>query len=397
MDSIIRSISSTLSNINDDIPKMIYMGVGTFAGSAIDINGKRFLEAENYHQFPPTIQDIFMKYRNMHLFIILIDPAQEDPIYLATDREKVTNMFESNEWVNITDNDTEVYINNRITVYPFRKNVYTEAVPRFKDDGVLNITPDLFSIHKMCIENDITFVYHDFTGHDTAEPIEQFFKFQIEDHLDHIYYGFGNGSINGCYFNLNDLKSHLAPMIENKRRQIKGEQVNRKIIKLFNTRYILSMYDNVCIEMSLDKHIHMNIERFGEHNIPNIYGQIEQILENFKSNFINYSINILRMIKNFTENKFDNVEFIETQFRDNYSFIQLPEHIKKELIGLAEKKDSKIFYHCIEIFAKMYDKEIKLALMHSKFADSRPVDILQMITTDENKYLWTDAFNRIFR
>ena len=86
MESIIHSISSTLTGMGTD-PKMIYMGIGTFAGMLTDVNGVAVLEPKNYHQFPPTIQDIFMKYRDMHLFIILIDPSQEKPIYMSTDQE----------------------------------------------------------------------------------------------------------------------------------------------------------------------------------------------------------------------------------------------------------------------------------------------------------------------
>lgn len=386
MDSIIKSISSTLSGLGDS-PTMIYMGIGTFAGLTTNINGTIVLEPKNYHQFPPTIQDTFMKYRDMHLFIILIDPCQENPIHMSTDREMTKNIFNGNEWINITENNTETYINDRITVFPFRKNVYTEAVPRGGGDTVINITQDLLSIHQMCIENDITFVYHDFSGQTTAQPIEKFFNFQIGNHLDQFQYGFGNGSINECYFDFADPKSHIATLVEKDR--------HKKIIKIFNTRNILNRYEKVSRKMSLDQYIQMNIDKYGEHNTANIYGQIEQILSDFKYNFKNYSINVLRMIKKFAESQFME-QFVESQFTDNYSFIQLPHEIKSRLMDFAIKKDIRIFDECIQIFAKIYEREILLALMHSKYSDLSPSEIIYMITSGEDKYKWVDVFNQVF-
>ena len=59
MDNIIASIESMIHQPEfQDIPIMIYVGIGTFAGLMTNDDGIMYLEDKNYHQFPPCIQKI---------------------------------------------------------------------------------------------------------------------------------------------------------------------------------------------------------------------------------------------------------------------------------------------------------------------------------------------------
>ncbi len=389
MNHIVDSIKSTILGI--DGPCIIYVGVGTFAGLITNTNNGRILEDQNYHQFPPTLQNLYKEHKDLHLIIILIDPMQENPIYMATDNNLIKKLFNNNPWHCIEHENFEVYINERISVYTFRKTVITKASIYNNSEGLTDITEDLRELNKLCIQNDITFVYHDFTGRDTYKNLDFYFEDLISDYSDQIIYGIGNGFFTGCYFDMCDKKSHLATVIENKK---------RKVIKIFNIKHIVKQYYLKYKNMNnytIDIYFASILERFGFEQSEQIYGQIEKMLEDFKYNFKNYSIYLLRRIKEFNERLLQGVpEKDDDDFCGNYYYFNnIPTHIKIIIEKMYQTKDINIFSKSLEMIANVYEKELKFIILNTQFQHYTPIETLSYITSNSDKYKWFEAFNMI--
>lgn len=385
MNNIVSSIQKTINSPElHNVPIMIYVGVGTFAGLMTEQDGIRFLESKNYHQFPPCVQKIFTDNRDMYLFIILIDPIQEDPIYMSTDIQLNNKLFNS-EWIHINDS-TEVYINNRISVYPFRKSVKTQANIHQFNDSFVDITNDLSKLNRMCIENDITFLYHDFSGQDTPKLIEKYFMNQIKDNLDHIIYGIGGGYINECYYDFTSPESFFATDIEYE---------SRKVVKVFNIIKKIREYNFLKENgqnIKFDNFLGSEIEKYGIENIETIAKQFSSLKEDFKYKFKNYIICILRTIRDAKEHDYN-------ENRDN--ILGLDYYLNKvdtdkKIRSLIESRNPLLFEKIIEVFAEIFKNEIMIITTNTRYEQFDGVELMQLITSNPDKYKWCDSFNKMF-
>lgn len=382
MDLIISSIQNTINSPElRNAPIMIYIGVGTFAGLKTNINGQMVLEDKNYHQFPPCVQKIFSENSKTHLFIILIDPSQEDPIYMSTDRQLNQRLFQS-DWIHINDT-TEVYINNRISVYPFRKAIKTRINDHHFDESIVDITDNLFQLNRISIENDITFLYHDFSGQDTPKLLEKYFDRQIQNNLDHIIYGIGGGYINGCYYDFTSPEAFFATTIEYE---------SRPVIKVFSIIKKLNEFNflkETGHDVRFEDFIGFEIEKYGFENVESIMTQISNLKEDFKFKFKNYIIYILRILKEYNyEEKKDSILDL------NYYLNRID--TDKKIRSLIELRDPNLFEKTIEIFAEMFKNEIKIMTVGTTYENFSCNELILMVTTNEDKYKWFDAFNQIF-
>lgn len=380
MDSIISSINDSINSLNNGEPIMIYVGVGTFAGLLTKHDEYTFLEDKNYHQFPPCVQKIFKDNIDMHLFIILIDPVQEDPIYMSTDINLNHKLFNS-DWIHI-DDSVEVYINNRITVYPFRKRINTQ-INNLNFDDSIDITNELSKLNKICIENDITFLYHDFTGQDTPKLLEKYFNNQIKNNLDHIIYGIGGGYINGCYYDFTSPESFFATTTEYE---------SRKVIKVFNIIQKLNEFillKEIGENIKFCDFIGIMIERYGVEYVESIISQLSNLKKDFIFKFKNYIIYILRILKeyNYDEN--------------NDSIIDLNYYLNKidtgkKIKSLIDLKSPNLFEETINIFAEIFKNEIMIITFDTEFEQYSCFELIKMVTGNPDKYKWFDTFNLIF-
>ena len=116
-----------LNNLKNEIiqlppnqPVFIYVGVGTAAGL---VNAEGILEPPNYHQFPPFLQDLRNRIPNLNLFIVLIDPNQENPPYMVRDFPLVEIRPDEYQNANANANANE----GSLHVQVFRQNVYTDT------------------------------------------------------------------------------------------------------------------------------------------------------------------------------------------------------------------------------------------------------------------------------
>jgi hypothetical protein len=376
MEDIILSIERTIiSNDFNLKPIMIYIGVGTFAGMLTNHNNNMILEDKNYHQFPPTIQKIFNENKDLHLFIILIDPVQEDPLYMVNDSELNKKYF-NNEWIHINSEqlEPEIYINNRISIYPFRKSIQIK-INNHTNSNYIDITNNLSYLNKFCMDNDITLIYHDFTGHDTHILLRNYFNKDIQNNLDHICYGIGE--IDGCYYDLTSDASYFATTVEFS---------SRKIIKIFNLIKILNEYNQNKYKFSLKEYINFQIEKYSNEDIKYIQMQISNFKNNFKTKFKNNIIYLLRIIKDLNQD----TNLLDLQYYLNK--IDLDNKINK----LIHSKDKDIFQKTIEILANNFNNEILICTLDTKFNEFNSIQIIEMITAHSDKYKWHDTFNQIF-
>ena len=275
--SIIDSIELKVQHeLSQNVPICIYVGIGTYAGLTKEVDGVRILEDENYHQFPPVLQKMYSDNKHMHFFCIYIDPALENPVFITQDMILKQKLFDNNQWKK--DQDEFSYQNNRINIYPYRKSIKIKNT-KYNidiDNDFIDITNHMERLHKICIENNLLFVYHDFSGNENTKYIEEYFMDTISNHLDHIIYGFGNGYISGCYYDFRKPESFFAYLCEKHR--------EREIIKIFSIQHIINMYnmlDNQSKhDMSFMQYMNNIISAFPEDMIEIILSQIKSYTDN---------------------------------------------------------------------------------------------------------------------
>jgi hypothetical protein len=284
----------------------VYVGIGPCAGLTKEVDGVRIVEDENYHQFPPVLQKLYMDNKNMHFLCIYIDPALENPVYITRDQIIRQKLFDNNQW--IRDENEFCYENKRISVYPFRKSIKIKNTKYNIEYDYLDITEHIERLNNLAIAHNLLFVYHDFTGNENIKYIEEYFMDNISSHLDHIIYGFGNGIITGCYYDFRKVESFFAYLYEN--------QNGRDIVKVFSIQQIINKYNSMNNDMQLAiPFIHyMNniIALFPEEMLDIIMSQIKIYIDKFTEEFKNYIFNLLRFVYD-----------IQTQIDDNKITIQL--------------------------------------------------------------------------
>ena len=182
LSSIIDSIYANI--IDSNCPTVIYMSVGCFASIATQRtdNPNRF-----YHQFPPALQNMYLSNKHIKFYCILIDSCLENPVYMSQD-EFISNRLDLSEWKK--SEDEFFYQNDRITLYPFRCNIKIKDVSHdrhgYGSEKDIDITSHLESIHDIIINQNVFFLYHDFSGVNDFKQIYLRFQDRIQDHFDHI-------------------------------------------------------------------------------------------------------------------------------------------------------------------------------------------------------------------
>ena len=201
LSTIITNIKERISVIHKDEPIFIYIGIGTSAGLK---NNNGVLEPQNYHQYPPFLQDLKNKIVELNLFIVLIDPMQEQPPYLVADKGL--------EALPIVDRGVGIVyggvgqVGRALTVYSLLQSVYTDPYECYGDS--INITEELRELNKYVMEENITLLYHDFTGR-RNNLLAEYFDPEIKTHLNHVVYGMSARQDHGCYFDLSEPSSYF--------------------------------------------------------------------------------------------------------------------------------------------------------------------------------------------
>jgi hypothetical protein len=357
--SIIKDIQREIQDIPENAPVLIYIGVGTFAGlMTTDNNNQRILEDSNYHQYPAFIRNMKREIANLHLYIILIDPMQENPPYMITDRRLQEDFYQ-------TDNqDKFKSIDNRITTYVFRKNVTTNVYNYRNDEQILNITRDLEYLNRMCIENVYSLLYHDYSGRQVSY-LAEYFDLELNNYLDRIIYGFNSRQDTGCYFDLNN--STIPYRLKNNR--------ERTSIKFYNIFKYLQTKKYYKIDMTVDN--------YGDNFKNNILTQKQFIIDNICTDLNSYGLATMRVIHKKINGDDDLVIY-------DYHFNYIKGREKEQILELLNKHDyNKIYSILLDYFSKYF--QIICCL---KNYDLNGEELLQIITSNPNPYLWVSEMKR---
>ena len=352
--SIIKNIEEDILDIPENAPILIYIGVGTFAGLiTIDNNNLRILEDCNYHQYPSFIRNMKNEIPNLHLYIILIDPIQENPPYMITDKRIQEDFYQ-------TDNEDKFKsIDNRITTYVLRKTVITDVYKyNVHDDQILNITKDLEYLNQICIEKVYSLLYHDYSGRQ-VNYLAEHFDSQLNSYLDRIIYGFNSRQDTGCYFDLNN--STIPYRLKNNRERIS--------IKFYNVFKYLQTKKYYKIDMSVD-----NYERKFKNIILN---QKQLIIDNICTDLNTYGLATMRVIHKKINGDDDLVIH-------DYHFNYIKGKVKEQILELLKHEDYNKIYH---ILTKYFSKYFQI-ICSLKNYDLNGEELLQIITSNPNPYLW---------
>jgi hypothetical protein len=377
METIINTIFEKITTIPSTDPIFIYTAVGAAAGT---LNANKMLELENYQQYPPFLQDLINKVPNMNLFIILIDPAQEEPPYMVNDQELNLHLSKNT----ISDNKIEPVLLNRphlsyynsdenhLHVFTYRQDIFTDPY-RVLINGI-NITSYLRELNVYAIKNHITTLYHDFTGRQNRLLAEYFDK-EIDEALDHIIYGMSVREDYGCYFDLTEpicyFPFQLSMPIINK----------RPIIKLFNIFKYITLN-------TISEKLKYQYNFYPRHMHHMIDLQKTQVIHSIKNEFKNNYFANLRIIKKIMNKEEEPVNINNLHFLE-----KLTKSEQTIVINLyCDEKYSELFEYLIT----HYSKYIELILKFTEI-NMGGREILNLVTNNINIYDWYSYLDRYLK
>jgi hypothetical protein len=387
--SIIDSIYANI--IDSNRPSVIYMSVGCFASIATQKtdNPNRF-----YHQFPPALQNMYLSNEHVKFYCILIDGCLENPVYMSQD-EFISNQLGLSKWKKSDDEFS--YQNDRITLYPFRNNIKIKDVshdrPRYGSEKDLDITQHLESIHDIAINQNVFFLYHDFSGVNDFQKINHRFEDTIQKNLDHIIYGLCNGDIYDCYPEIDKPHALLPFNIDYSN--------ERPLIKCFNIKQVILNYNNTDKSMPFPMFLLNNISnaQYDNNSKLIIRDHIRFFVSRFRENLID---NILYFLRNVHDVYYNGKELYINDAHTNLFGPYI-----KEIYNLYDtfinRGDLLFFEKIKKIVAEKFSIEFELYNSYDDIYNGVSVDkinyiscydIINIITQNPNKYNWsTDCYN----
>ena len=348
LSTILNTIKEKILHTLKNEITFIYIGVGTYAGLK---NNNGILELANYHQYPPFLQDLKNRIPNLNLFIILIDPLQEQPPYMVADKD-LQKEEEGNAY---TSKDRKLF------VYSLLQSVYTDPYECYGDS--INITEELRDLNKFVIAHNSTLLYHDFTGRRNSLLAEYFDK-EIGEHLSYSVYGMSARQDHGCYFDLTELGSYFPWTIQQGR------------INLFNIFYYI--VNNKSITYS---------DEFSQEMKSMVNKQIEQVITTVKTDLVNHMLSLLRIVFRLS---IGDEKSSEVNLEHSFNFISKL-HRNEFLKLYNDSHYSLLFEKLIDYFSKDIDMAAKL-----KKYDLNGKEILQFITQGNKPYEWYNNIKYFF-
>jgi len=380
LQSIYADIKNTINNQEEPgAPALIYTGIGTVAGLRNE-NGQ--LDSMNYHQYPPFLQDLKNKYPFLSLFIVLIDPIQENPPYMIADKGFLNNNVESND-------DTKYKYDikaEKITIYVLKQNVITEPyIDPYKGEenknninaininAMTDITNDLRDLNQYtALKNNVTTVYHDFTGRRNDLLAEYFDEEIAAADLNHIIYGLSVREDHGCYFDLNEISSYMPHRLNNA-----GSR-----IEFFNIFQYIKENRIKDIASDAKKYYPLSMHEM-------IHIQSEKVFAAIKTEFKNNIFSTMRVLLKLIRGE----EKIEDGDVNNYLYIF--RYIPKTKQRIVEEKFKQglfreVFDYLIDFFSLKMEILVKL-----KQLDLTGKELIQFVINEheEDMYCWYDNLN----
>ena len=364
----LNDLKNEIISLPADVPAFIYIGVGAAAAT---VNNK--LQLEHYQQFPPFLQDMYNKIPDLHIFLLLIDPFQENPPRVAIDYDLEDR----------SNNDH--YRGRRLQAFVYRQRVYTDAdmyphSDMYPDNNALNITKTLRDLNDFAKEKEVSLVYHDFSGRRVA-AVAEYFDHENIFHLDQIIYGISGREDHGCFFDLTQLTAYFPFRID----QRSIDQISRPVIKMFNYyKYII----NNTIEES-----EAELKKYAQEMWEWAEVQKNQIIKNIREQFKVTNLSILRQVRKLILEPPDQAPADQAPAdpQANYVFHALPHFYSKMFIDLFNEKEYDLLY---ELLFNYSASELDI-LAKLKKIDISGEELLTFITLNEDPYKWYNTLNEV--
>ena len=287
----------------------------------------------------------------------------------------IKKIFENKNEID-NNSDVNYYTNNdnTLTVYTMHKDVYTD--PYESKNGNINITEQLRKLNLFAIENNITTLYHDFTGRKNS-LLAEYFDSSLYEHLDHIIYSLSARQDHGCIFDLSQISSYFPFRIDSQSFINRNKRVIIRLFNIFRFTTMDTITEKIEIEtMNYPPYMRIMIEK-----------QKEQVITTIKDELRNDIFSILRIILRLVkeEEKYEEIKHV-------YFFNNLPEYEKNKALSLYHEKK---FNNLIDFLINYYGKKIDL-VVKIKELDISGREILQFIINGTNPYDWYKSLENFF-
>lgn len=359
MEQFISTVNTAIMSSNIQAPIIVYIGVGTAAGTYTMIDNRKIVDPTNYHQYPKALFDMeYILRNNAKKYILLIDPCMEDIPHITQDKEIGFNFVKKS-------NNTYIDYVNQIHLQILRENVTHDAYSYmlYHNDGY-NITSDLSRLIEICKMEYCNLIYHDFSGRQLL-PIYNHHENQIGEHSNHIVIGLGAQGDFGCYFDMTSPVATFAMKPDVSPR-------NRNFVNICSPRYYLNK--GLSIEHAQRDYPVCNVEVLHE--------QFTRICKDKFDDLVSRVFYNLRFLKKLQKD--DDVR--AEQFTQTYG----------EMLGMTilsriyEGNYETAFIEALEFYGPQYDS----LCTHSKLPLSG-VDLLYQIISDaKNEYSWTTELRK---
>ena len=354
-------LKNEIKSTSLDKPVFIYIGVGSAEHTKIT--------PENYQQFPPFLQDMKNSIPNLTIFLVLIDPMLEMPPYVTVDYNLKDVVGDGIHY----KNENEI-----LHTFVYRNSICTDAdVDSFNE--IQNITKDLHNLNNFAIGNNISLLYHDFTGRNVALLADYFDNDNI-NHLDQIVYAMSARENHGCLFDLTKKNTYFPFRVEwhNQHNEIK----RRPIVKLFNY-YKFIVNDNINTTTTTTINNELNLFPAEMHYLAEIQKKqiITIILHKFKNEYLPVLRHINKTVQSFGEEKLNLM----------YMMHELPKIYQQMFMELYNEKE----YHLLhELMFNYCVSKLNVFVLLTKM-DMTAEEIMTFITIDKDPYKWHNNINTI--
>jgi len=177
---------------------VLYIGVGTAANMILKKKNK--LDSCDEQQYIPFLKHIKNMFPDIHLHIILIDKALQNPPYCV----QVDNLSDTpnNDQYSISDNKWKKDIEyDNIYNSTYGDKVYVIMDYMYYDNS--ETIEKLYELNEHIKNNNDILLFHDFTGRDTY-TLSYLFDEQIEGYKDRIIYDITLRFDGTCYVDMTD-------------------------------------------------------------------------------------------------------------------------------------------------------------------------------------------------
>ena len=324
--------------------------------------------ANNYmQQFPPVLQMIKKIEPDTKFIIIYFDPQHEHP---PTAIEAVFGGYNEE-----TEQKTDTAIQYTLTLprkdasvfmFLYKRNVHVHSGDTSRDS--INITDMLRKINIISIENNVSMIYHEFTGR-VINTVAEVFDEELKNHLDQIIYGICARQDNGCFFDLTTDDAFFAIKMVN--------SMNRPVFKMFN--YYKHINNNTLGGYEYDK----DIKEYPRNMHKYIDAQRIQLVTMFMTTFKNSDMYVLRQVHKRLHTKDINDTKIVELYTPNVCG-KLTEIYKE----LWDKKNYEILY---ELVIERCENTLNKIVFLGNF-DVSGEEILKFITMDPDQTKWYSKY-----